>query len=249
MVPAAEIEPAEAARANRRSAPRTRPACARTRRRPARTAYGSAGPTGRRDPPRRSPRGRAARSWFSASMKGSGSNCSMLKTPFAAPLAGQHHLGADHGGHAGGVRDGLRLHLAVARLVVADVVDIVTVVRGLPSFTPGDDAADAGLALVAGRAGGIRQQRLEELQRHNFLPLEIHRVDAGHAHVHQQRRWSGSSRQRSSRNACGGRSGNAGQRLQLLVVQQVHVLEADLVKSNSRLMASGSVSIQRPSSQ
>ena len=41
-----------------------------------------------------------------------------------APLAVGHQSGADHGGHAGGVADGLAAQLLIARLVVADVVDV-----------------------------------------------------------------------------------------------------------------------------
>ena len=41
------------------------------------------------------------------------------------PLAGQQHEGTAHGGHTGGVADGLAAHLFVALLMVTDIVDVI----------------------------------------------------------------------------------------------------------------------------
>ena len=64
------------------------------------------------------------------------------------PFAGQHHQGAAHGRHTGGVADGLTADFAVAFLMVADVIDIVGFI--LAVLFAGKDAADVGFALVRG---------------------------------------------------------------------------------------------------
>ena len=100
------------------------------------------------------------------------------------PLAGQQHQCAAHGRHAGGVADGLRADLLVALLMVADVVDVVGLF--LAVLLAGEDAADVGLALGAGaKAGGVRQQSLEELDGHDLLPVEVDRGGGPHPHFQQ----------------------------------------------------------------
>ena len=68
------------------------------------------------------------------------------------PLAGEQHQRAAHGGHAGGVADGLRAYFLVALLMVTDVVDVVGLI--LAVLLAGEDAADVGLALGAGAEAG-----------------------------------------------------------------------------------------------
>ena len=81
-----------------------------------------------------------------------------------------------HGGHAGGVADGLTAHFLVALLMVTDVVDVVGLI--LTVLFAGKDAADVGLALSAGaKAGGVRQKSLEELDGHDLLSVEVDRGD------------------------------------------------------------------------
>ena len=108
-----------------------------------------------------------------------------VEDAFAFPAAGEEHLSADHGGHARGVGDRLRLDLAVTRLMVADVVDEAR--RGLAvCVQPLDLAADAGFALgQRAERGGVGQERLEELQRDDVDAVEAHGVDARHADIAQ----------------------------------------------------------------
>ena len=63
-----------------------------------------------------------------------------------APHAGGDHLGADHGGHAGGIGNGLRAHLPVAFLMIADIVDVDGLF--LAVLDAAHDIADAGLATL-----------------------------------------------------------------------------------------------------
>ena len=146
------------------------------------------------------------------------------------PLAGEQHQGAAHSRHAGGVADGLTAHFFVAFLMVADVVDVVGLV--LAVLFAGKDAADVGLALGTGaKAGGVRQQRLEELDGHDFLSVEIDRGGGQHAHVLQTAHVVQIALAKGHEEAdalclrdvlC--------QRLDLLVVQQVHILVAHLIE-------------------
>ena len=118
-------------------------------------------------------------------MNGSGSISSRLKTPgfFQVPVTTSSS--ADHGGHAGGVADGLAAHFLVAFLMVADVVDIDGLF--LAVLYAGEDAADVGLALGAGAEGsGIRQQGLQELDGHDLAgPRTSIGAGGQHAHVLQ----------------------------------------------------------------
>ena len=72
----------------------------------------------------------------------------------------------------------------MARLVVADIVDIDRLFLPIPDAA--HQVADAGLAPGQRAKGGwVGQQGCKELDGHNILPLEAHRVDAGHAHIAQ----------------------------------------------------------------
>src|SRR6056297_2602338 len=107
-----------------------------------------------------------------------------VEDALARPLAREHQRGADHRGHAGRVADRLRADLAVARLVVADVVEIERPLG--PALLAGRDVADAGLARGArAEIAGVRQHRLQELERHDLLALELDGLDRGHADVLQ----------------------------------------------------------------
>ena len=114
--------------------------------------------------------------------------------------------------------------------MVAHVVDIGGLF--LAVFLAGEDAADVGLALGARAEGrGIGQQRLEELDRHDLVPLELDRGGGQHADVLQTLHMGqvGLAKGHKEADALDIRD-VLGQRLDLLVVQQVHILVADLVK-------------------
>ena len=155
------------------------------------------------------------------------------------PLAGQHHERAAHRRYAGGVADGLAADLAVALLVIADVIDIVVLL--LTVLHTGEDAADVGLALRArAEARRIREERLQELNRHDFLTLEADRGGRQHAdvletaHVIEVALTEG----HEETDALHVRQVLA-EGLDLLVMQKVHVLLADLVEGILALDAHG----------
>ncbi len=147
------------------------------------------------------------------------------------PLAGQQHQCAAHGRHTGGVADGLRADLLVALLVVADVVDVVGLF--LAVLLAGEDAADVGLALGAGaEAGGIGQQGFQELDGHDLLTVEVDRGGGEHAHVLEAAHVVEVALAEGHEEADALCLGDVlGQRLDLLVVEQVHILLAHLVES------------------
>jgi len=59
------------------------------------------------------------------------------------PLAGQHHDGADHRRHAGGVANRLGLNFLVAGFVIANIVNIDLLTLAI--LEPASDDADTGL--------------------------------------------------------------------------------------------------------
>ena len=66
--------------------------------------------------------------------------------------------------------------------MVADIVEVVRLV--LAVLLAAEDAADVRLALRArAEARRVWQYGLEELQRHDFLALELDRLDRRHADV------------------------------------------------------------------
>ena len=146
------------------------------------------------------------------------------------PLAGQQHQCAAHGRNAGGIADGLRADFLVALLVVADIVNVVGLF--LAVLFAGEDAADVGLALGAGaEAGGIRQEGFQELDGDDLLPVEVDGGGGEHPHVLEAAHVVEIALAEGHEEAdalclrdvlC--------QRLDLLVVEQVHILLAHLVE-------------------
>ena len=114
--------------------------------------------------------------------------------------------------------------------MVADIVDIVGLF--LAVLLAGEDAADVGLALGAGaKAGGVRQQSLEELDGHDLLPVEVDRGGGQHAHILQTAHVVEVALAEGHEEADAlGLRDVLGQRLDLLVVEQVHVLFAHLIE-------------------
>jgi len=104
------------------------------------------------------------------------------------PLAGDHHDGADDGGHAGGVADGLRLHFAGNIPGVADVIDIGAALfcHFLP---PSTEAADVRLALGARaeRKPGRGSNVFKNWNGDDGMALVIDGRDAEHPDVLQRR--------------------------------------------------------------
>ena len=114
--------------------------------------------------------------------------------------------------------------------MVADVVDVVGLV--LAVLLAGEDAADVGLALRArAEAGRVGQQGLEELDGHDLVALELHGLGGEHPHVLQALHVGQIALAERHEEADAPHLGQVlGQALDLLVVEQVHVLAADLVK-------------------
>ena len=114
--------------------------------------------------------------------------------------------------------------------MVADIVDVDGLLRAV--LQTRGDGADIGLALGA-RAERRRlgQQRLQELQRNDLAALEHHRIDAQHAHIaqHVEVLQVGVAEGHPEPDALDFRV-EFGQRLQLLMVHEVHVLLAHLVE-------------------
>ena len=114
--------------------------------------------------------------------------------------------------------------------MVADIVDIVGLF--LAVLLAGEDAADVGLALGAGaEAGGVGQEGLEELDGHDLLAVELDGRGGQHPHVLQ------AAHVVEVALAEGHEEADAlslrdvlGQRLDLLVMEQVHVLFAHLIE-------------------
>ena len=105
-----------------------------------------------------------------------------VPNPRFAPRMLENLLSSNHGWDTGGVGNGLGADFGVARLVVADVVDVDCL--GFSVFGPGDDIADAGASFGGhSEIARVRQDRLEELQWHDFHALVNDRVDPRHAHV------------------------------------------------------------------
>ena len=111
--------------------------------------------------------------------------------------------------------------------MVTDVVEVVRLV--LAVLLAAEDAADVRLALRArSEACRIRQHGLEELQRHDLLALELDRLDGGHADILEAAEVIevALAERHEEADALDARDGEA-EALELLVVQEVHVLRAD----------------------
>ena len=101
-----------------------------------------------------------------------------LNVPYARffPFAGKSPPRAYHSGSARGVGYRLRAYLAVAFLMIADVVNIL--LYRLSVLEALHYAADVGLALCAGtKRRGVGQDSFKELERNYFLTLEVDRLD------------------------------------------------------------------------
>ena len=112
--------------------------------------------------------------------------------------------------------------------MVADVVDIDGLF--LAVLDTGKDAADVGLAHGAGaQRGRVGQQGFEELDGNDLAALEHHRAGGQHAHIFQALHVGQVALAEGHKEADALDAGDVfGQRLDLLVVQQVHVLLAHL---------------------
>ena len=146
------------------------------------------------------------------------------------PLAGQHHQRTAHRGHTGGVADGLTADLAVALLMVAHIINVVGLV--LAVLFAGEDTADVRLALGAGtEAGGVGQQRFQELDGHDLLTVVIDGRGGEHAHILKAAHVVKIALAEGHEEADALDIGQVlAEGLDLLMMQQVHILLADLIK-------------------
>ena len=155
------------------------------------------------------------------------------------PLAGKHHHGAAHGRNACRVGDSLAAQFLVAFLVVTHVVEVVGL--GLAVLGALEDATDVGLAHGAGaEACRVREQCLQELDRHDFLALELDGLCAEHAHVFEAAHVVQVALAKGHEETDALYARNVlGQGFDFFVVQQVHVLLAHFVKHVFALDAHG----------
>ena len=123
--------------------------------------------------------------------------------------------------------------------MIADIVDIVVLL--LTVLHTGEDAADVGLALRArAEARRIREECLQELNRHDFLTLEADRGGRQHADILETTHMIevALTEGHEETDALHIRQVLA-EGLDLLVVQKVHILLADLVEGILALDAHG----------
>ena len=105
-----------------------------------------------------------------------------VPNPRFAPRMLENLLSSNHGWDTGGVGNGLGADFGVARLVVADVVNVDRLRFSI--FGAGDDIADAGAAFGGlAEVAWIWQDRLKKLERDDFHALVNDRVDPRHADV------------------------------------------------------------------
>ena len=123
--------------------------------------------------------------------------------------------------------------------MVADVIDIIGLLFAV--LSAGEDAADVGLAVGAGtQAGGIRQQGLEELDGDDLMALKVDGGGGEHTHVFQALHVGEVALPEGHEEADALHLRDVqGQRLDLLVVQQVHILVAHLIEMVFPLDAHG----------
>ena len=114
--------------------------------------------------------------------------------------------------------------------MVAYVVDVGLFL--LAVLLAGEDAADVGLAHGAGaQSGRVGQQCLQELDGDNLVALKLHRLGGEHAHVLQTLHVGEVALAEGHEEADALHAGDVlGQALDLLVVEQVHILLAHLVE-------------------
>ena len=151
-----------------------------------------------------------------------------VEDAFALPGAGEDHLGAEHGGHAGGVGNGLGADLLEAFGVVAVVIDIVGALLAVLDAL--DLAADGGLAVVAfSKRGGFGEHGFQELQRNYVHSLVIDGLDARHANFLQHVQ-NGKVFLSESHPEAGALDGRVAfhERLKLLMIKQIGFAVADV---------------------
>ena len=114
--------------------------------------------------------------------------------------------------------------------MVADIVDIPGLV--LPVLFACKDAADVGLALGPGtKTCRVRKKGLQELDGHNLMALKQHRCGGQHAHILQTLHMGQIALAEGHEEADSLYAGDIfRQGLDLLMVQEIHVLFAHLVK-------------------
>ncbi|MNQ89975.1 hypothetical protein D3C85_1053000 [compost metagenome] len=162
-----------------------------------------------------------------------------VEDAFALPRAGQHHGRADHGRNARGVADGLVAGFGIGGFVVADVLDVEGLLNAV--LLAGGDGADVRLALGdRTQRRGFRQQGLQELDRDDLAALELHRLDRGHADVfqHFEVLQIAVAEGHPEADAFDFRI-ELGQRLQFLMVHEVHVLLTHALEIEGLLVAQG----------
>ena len=114
--------------------------------------------------------------------------------------------------------------------MVAHIINVVGLV--LAVLFAGEDAADVRLALGAGtEAGGVGQQRFQELDRHDLLTVVIDGRGGEHTHVLQAAHMVKVALAEGHEEADALDIGQVlAKRLDFLMMQQVHILLTDLVK-------------------
>ena len=114
--------------------------------------------------------------------------------------------------------------------MVAYIINVVSLV--LAVLFAGEDAADVRLALGAGaEAGGVRQQSFQELDGHDLLTVVVDRCGGEHAHILQTTHMVKVALAESHKEADALDIRQVfAQGLNFLVMQQVHILLADLIE-------------------
>ena len=155
------------------------------------------------------------------------------------PLAREHHHGTAHSRNASRVGDSLAAEFLVAFLVVANVVQIVSLRLAILSTL--ENATDVRLAHRARtEACRVREESLEELDRNNVLTLELDRLRAEHAHVFEATHVVEVALAKRHEEADALDARNVlGQGFNFFVVEEVHVLLADLCEVVFTLDAHG----------
>ena len=123
--------------------------------------------------------------------------------------------------------------------MVADIIDVVGLV--LAVLFAGEDAADVRFALGAGaEAGGIGQQSLQELDGDDLLTIVVDGRGGEHAHILKAAHVVKVALAEGHEEADALDAGQVlAEGLDLLMVQQVHILLADLIKVVLALDAHG----------
>ena len=123
--------------------------------------------------------------------------------------------------------------------MIADVVNVGFLFHAV--LPAGEDAADVRLADRARSKGSrIRQQRFQELDRNNLVALKLHRLGGEHTDVFETLHMSEIALTEGHEEADALHTGDIlGEGLDLLVVQQIHVLLPDFLEVVLALDAHG----------